>query len=877
MRKKQPLCFLDDAGLFIGLTSVPPGTEERFCSDTIEELFASYRRSREHLLRKRNTREFDGFYQPRCYYMFGNFDIAVLSLFDGFDFGTKHFNPANPNFDTSHERVSSFSHHVIMGPTPKFTKGQSLVATAQKTFLGDRRLPLFALCQIKISNALAASHGVRGLRSLLIAINHLLTEEKRQFAKTSIDYAFILLESFSWHEVTLLIFTSAYAPIFEVIPMIRELTIEDVEQRVGQALPEIEQRELRSERFLPLRLVRNQTTNFGSNNFPAVLSTTTLLGFDLALFDSESQLHGRISEGDTVTPLSRWFTRGGHLDQLVDTLAPRARNVRICYGRGDLVSAPGTTNTKEYINKTVELLKREEIGTHSLSVHTIHMDSKDWSDRQRRLNNIDFSFLRQYSDCIGSLAIPKDQVECADQMLKEMNIPLILRNAVSNILAGFNQGVADAMLYTSFLELRPILQQLQDTIKANYRLYEDEDPGTREKLRAFPNILAKLCGSFQTAAANRLQARHLSGELADFTLFYRGGVQQLLTACDGLIKSAAAIMERKSTLFAFIGEYPTIKTFQWALRLNYLHLFRPERLATTIIHEVSTYYIANESRGSQGGEDVERILEAVKEYSIRYSSARGGRAAGIQSEFLHFLTGAVLDDAYADAFSLSLGFLNQVDLFSEWSWYEFEQATENRTQPKNRFPRENVMTFLLRQLIAARMLDEKLFYRYLMPEKLDSWSFDCGKLCELGKIFVNELFNLDSVTEWAGTRREKIGMQCRLVFGRPPEAYRISIAPVVLSTMSNYRKGISPEFPVDSPTGKYGHYRYCQILILAYLKLLGELSADSGGSLERAREQRPALRRAHLQYRCILWMGLWDLAVKTKFDYIIRETGAIAS
>ncbi|MEO0877486.1 MAG: hypothetical protein AAFY48_23035, partial [Bacteroidota bacterium] len=82
----------EDYGIFLGLMTMPFGEEEAFRENEIEKPFKRYKeKARSYFLRESDEDQvFDELlFEPKTYCLFGNFDLAILSLVDSFGLATR--------------------------------------------------------------------------------------------------------------------------------------------------------------------------------------------------------------------------------------------------------------------------------------------------------------------------------------------------------------------------------------------------------------------------------------------------------------------------------------------------------------------------------------------------------------------------------------------------------------------------------------------------------------------------------------------------------------------------------------------------------------------------------------------------------------------
>jgi hypothetical protein len=151
--------LMGDAGIAVCLLSLPFQHEKTFYDREIQTIYANYRNAVRnnfgHAARENLKSEFNYFYKPSAYFLFGRFDLAVISLIDDFDFSSRTFHPFDPMLDVGNKPYfENFFCRVITGPTPCLDPQTNIVTRARQTFLAEPRKPLFAMTVLKVSNGL---------------------------------------------------------------------------------------------------------------------------------------------------------------------------------------------------------------------------------------------------------------------------------------------------------------------------------------------------------------------------------------------------------------------------------------------------------------------------------------------------------------------------------------------------------------------------------------------------------------------------------------------------------------------------------------------------------------------------------------------------
>jgi hypothetical protein len=160
-------CRLADGCVFVGLTSVPYGRgHDFFAKQIVAGTFAPYKTGVRHNFATTcdaaSLAEFDGaYYIPKGYALFGPFDLAVLSLVDDFEIGTRTFRAYDPMLLAGgQESAYNFRHRTLLGATPLYGDAVTVADLARDTFLCENRLPYLAICEVKLNNDLVVGLGL---------------------------------------------------------------------------------------------------------------------------------------------------------------------------------------------------------------------------------------------------------------------------------------------------------------------------------------------------------------------------------------------------------------------------------------------------------------------------------------------------------------------------------------------------------------------------------------------------------------------------------------------------------------------------------------------------------------------------------------------
>ena len=352
----------EDCGLFIGLTTMPFGRECAFYESEIEQgIFKKYKKRLQQFVDPQDqseaSREFESsFYRPKAYCLFGRFDLAVISLVDDFALSSRVFHPYSPLIESGTAyKPGSFHYQTITGPVPDLSnmppivpsserQGSALVHKARRTFLADLPeerqpgsvFPFMGICSLKINNALLIGTGGRTVQLVLRSLKGII-ENSEAFTDGRLDY--MIMSSFSWHEMTLLLFSDSYKLITDQILQIREMAFQDLKAFDYQDS---------YQRLLSDSLLGRftNTSKGGIENHHVFVETHTNLGYDFELLRHPEYLKQappwmkswQDIEADDLKLYLRWHINPGYMSESLKLL-PSDSEPRIVAGRGDFVSA----------------------------------------------------------------------------------------------------------------------------------------------------------------------------------------------------------------------------------------------------------------------------------------------------------------------------------------------------------------------------------------------------------------------------------------------------------------------------------------------------------------------------------------------------------
>lgn len=897
MAAPRPTCVMGDAGISVFLLSLPFGKEVEFYRTELRDgAFAKYKKAVMDRLQGRSASrdEFaDVFYEPRAYYLFGRFDLAVLSLVDDFEFSSRTFHPFDPMMAHTYEGsgrkpyFQNFLHKVITGPTPSFGAANDLVPLARRVFL-DRTKPLFGIMLLKINNSLLIGCGGDMLRATVRQIRL----AAKPYRAMGLDV--VILESYSWHEVTVLMFAASYHAMKEFTSAIKDVQLKDLAERDL----------VHHDSSLFSCYVNRFNKDWDCAHSHVFADVETILGFDFALVGGDREVLRTIDPSDRVDLITRWFVKPGHVPEAAAILKRAGYDLKLALGRGDLVSRlppesgpnsprePKGRLTTDALELFGNLALRDALRPHVLQ----RSSALSFLDVPIADDTIEVRAHPAFADAIRDLEFTIVDLAKIEENLRELGTPKILALKVLNMYANLNDGLLDRNLYGFFAEMLPFMQDLERHIR-------DKVADPPVDTTQWCHWLQKVQENFELAYRNRFHNSHRLGEITDFNIDFKGGIQQLVTALDGANKAIASAVGNRNSFVSVAGE-PAVHSTRLETRLNYFHAFQPEAFLTVAVHE-SAFYLMDTppddpllaDQWSQLRElmpgvraEIRESWSAARSAKVLPSSARPG------DDDRAFLTALLLDRlAFCSTFN------RRADLLCFWYWGYHAQTHKAYHRPLIA-SRARTADFVLRLSAVCDLHAgdvEQVFSPFKDSTFGEAWRSRKAEIEDsLRRLRGGERFQAWRRLAWQFADDLVCSVwqgQAGLSLPRPTvEEVATRVTAAATEVAAAFNRGETVPFEL---TGPFATFRYCQSVFFAYLQMVQSfyLSDPAGNTnviLTREGEHRSAspqkqqgrlffdplggiftrdaaLRRHYFKCRSALTMSLWDMSVKAKRDVIL--------
>ncbi len=592
--------------LFIGYCSLPVSLKQsqrnKFLEDQIGTLFNRYKKILRDNSPLAGDYSNDLLFTPTYYYLWGKYDVCVLSEIDDLEFPTRFFRPFNPilnQVEPSGQGIAleNFDYKVISG-----------IGQIKSDNYSCRKLPYIAISQLKINSAFLLGNGLVLVSSIVNKITVLiqLIIDKRSKNNISIDIQYKITESFSYHELIVVLHSNSLYALKEVVTEIRCLNIESLGNVNTSIISNSIVSELISENGDEIEATREQITKKGSLTNHLFESTHSTFGVHQDVYDSPiSEWENEDKFGKKGIPfetekfrfLSRWNIKSGHCKMVYDSLTKQADSGNVndfftIAGRGDIMLTYNATVDSTVIDGTNPLLYPRNLfnNDEQLSYHVVETFTTIGFDYTKSNEEIDFDTHKNIHKNLGKFQIRRILVEDVIEAMRSVGVPKVLSEKVLKLISNYNNAVLNPDMYASFVELYfYITNNLLNTI----REYGINNSMKQFNTRVLIEKLEAACSSLDASFQNRFYQSYWMAESIEVNIDYSGGVHNLISAYDSCFKTLNNNIRsaNKDSAFVYIKSDHTVYAYAESLILNYLHITQPYIYCAISIYETLNFIV----------------------------------------------------------------------------------------------------------------------------------------------------------------------------------------------------------------------------------------------------------------------------------------------
>lgn len=645
------MCYkVDSYGLVIGLIDNQSSmtSEKLFVDEFKDGIFYKYKKGVNDNLGE-SGKLADFLYNPKGYHLFGDCNMAILSVIDDFVFPNRVLHGSHGYVDTD----MKYTLQVISGICTVDTT-PSLSKQAANTFLKvTEPFHFIGITNYKINTGLLLGNGTDLLELIKRKIRNLQDSDYE-------DVQCICLDSFSNHELTVLYFSNKLNRIELFINKTRTLQLEELTQSVDS---------LAKQSLMWQYLIENEDKKMKQVKDAHIFSSTySHLGYDMKL--------DRLD--DEMIIQYHWDLKPGHYHSFIAYLG---KLLQISLNDKDIT--PGLD--------MIHFKCRKTFSAHLEDWNKLISDTSISSCIRRQRMYVVFNEIEiehteflgeehptitgKYQESIFGRAVLRELRDNLD----EFRVSKVLKERTLKMYGTYNDCITDPLFFSYFIELRDYLKG----IKTQIVHYKQE----REKsLENFHSWLNAVITNFEKAYYNRFHQSSRMKNISDFNLEYNGGIQQLISAYDVAYKTISKIYTREyQQNFVYVSGYERVSSDRNSLRINIFHITYPELYAATIWKEVANFCWDSEDKISDGSIEAENILAnelliTDPNYSFILQSRIKSHVDFDFSSYVHCLMLSAMNDTFihylcADTTVYNYGYAANFDLYSYWYWKYFSQMS----------------------------------------------------------------------------------------------------------------------------------------------------------------------------------------------------------
>ncbi len=630
--------MIDKHGAFIGLVNAPLG-KEKATKEKINTTFEDYIKVLNRF-REKYIDENSNLFRPTFYALLGCYDLAVIAKVDDFVFGYQKFNP-NISFgeqdinDAEDKKVRSFNYHIynctLSAKDTTYKYGyDDLFPKKESESTSTLSTPSFCtITSFKIKNSLLIGSGVEIIeaikKGIARRINHYNATPDLHVDK---KVRYLILDTTSWHEITVLILGDCLSILGNILYRIREsISIEDIEDILNPNKESIEKDKSISddENIVKKSLYYNWLEDEDKKNYQntnVFSASNTYFGIDYDKLDEKSnetfnawvansitKHNGNVDAFARITTIPTAHTNspdgkigdfemgyvlyndadiepgsyksGSHTNGAVTVENTLGKMVR--YYRDNLLAKDANATVRNGIRRTNTTPKIRE----DVDIKTIFSGSNESIVRTNIAKKLD-----------EKLQFNANEVDEVWHNMTSLRVSKAVRQRVLKVLSNYNDIISDRQLYIYIIGVHPFIMAMIGYLK-------DEADKQKKPLHAATDahrLMNKINGFarlFERVHFNIMQHSLRTMDLSEFNLDFNGGIQQNSTVANfvfGLFRSTLGFYESDfaylkwkpvfhSPSVAYLSNTSGIKSYEYSLQLNYFHITEPATFLVTIFKE----------------------------------------------------------------------------------------------------------------------------------------------------------------------------------------------------------------------------------------------------------------------------------------------------
>ncbi|MEM6721745.1 MAG: hypothetical protein AAF611_20625 [Bacteroidota bacterium] len=594
-------------------------------------------------------------YKPLKFYMLGDYDVLYISLINNFKFSHRLFIPKRRNTDNEeHEDL------VYTGHSFQSYSGLSLNEKykTEQLFKNGTNTDYIGVINLKLNNGLLIGNGL----TFIEAVHNFIKCEMKER-----NISFFLVQTFSWFELSLVVFLELPNQLKELVKILRNAKFEILVDY---------QDSLKNNSLYNSFFEKNQKRIYETSIFS---DTHTSFGFNEKLinnFDESDKNRNKYKNIKLNTEI-QWHVKPGHINQLIDEIRgiPGFENhfeldqQRLILGKSDYLIQEKLGNVLCNIDLLRILInkrpKANELYKHCRRIRSYVFFEENSRETRSVVTNSNNSepvkpFL--WGEKLDGLGISAKTIRGVEKNLKSLKVSRHIRIKILKVITYYNNGIQDPILFPYFLDFKVFTNNLIETIGKEF--------DTAEKRKTQVRIIEKRLDENIKIFQRGYHVRFLNGyyfeNMSNFNLDFNSSIQQLLSSYGTLVYEYGKSfnLSGKYAPIILLNDIDTISTH---LAINYSvhHLTSPEFVFSTISKEIlNSIKFHDEEVGFlilEFNNNIEKIKTEINESYLDEM---------IDSKLFNVMYFII------DCVRLGVRFNFNFKLFEYWFWtYNFQNAT----------------------------------------------------------------------------------------------------------------------------------------------------------------------------------------------------------
>ena len=551
----------------------------------------------------REDHELDQYlYKPVKYYLFGNYDIAFVSLIDSFKFTQNLFIPESFTNEEDDMLIQSNTFQSITGICLEHS-GNSINEDLRNYF-GNKFIcnkcsgkTFISIINLKLNNGLVIGNGYDLLNGATQLIKKILDKHNKP-QELNVDY--FIIQSFSWFELSLIFFLDDVEILKAIICEIRSQTLANLGEDQAKTILDNSIYQIKT---------TDPTQNI--NSLHLFIDTQTYTGIQYNYLETyqNSDIKDKLQKIQFKTEIE-WQLMPGYLGNLTSTLQGlfaesnghgpskvfNTKETHLLMGKSDYFFGATEHTLFDKVAFYSQLIKRKPEMSDYVKKVKSRILLKEVSEKSVCCPEHDF----QYTTIARNLMVSSNDINDVTKVLKALKISRQLNNKIKKILFSYNNGIQDPVLFPYFLDfsifITRFLSEIRSYHKSSEKHSDDKDNKKESSYKNYPvqNIEIKLIeyiDAFEKAYRIRALNSYQFEDINDLDLDFNSSLQQLLSIYNTIIIELSNLFYRPYKCGPIV-QLNLNNTLANAITVNYniYHLVSPEFIFSTILDEVLNPY-----------------------------------------------------------------------------------------------------------------------------------------------------------------------------------------------------------------------------------------------------------------------------------------------